>query len=82
MSDAYAFEQPAASAISVNFTAASRQDLPAEQLRVVDRTWIGFVPLSERPLASSDGCSTPAPDLGGLRGVGIDRYRSGRGEGP
>ncbi len=49
-----------------------RQDLPPEQLRVVDRTGICLVPLSEGPLASSDRCATPSSDLRCLRRVGGD----------
>ena len=53
-------------------SAEPRQDLPPEQLRVVDRVRIGLVPLRQRPLAGRDGCATPATDLGRLRWVSTD----------
>ena len=73
MSDAYAFEQRAASTISESFTVVSvGGDLLPEQLRVVDRVRVGLVPLRECPFASRDGGTTTATDLGRLRGVGGD----------
>jgi hypothetical protein len=49
-----------------------RQDVPPEQLRVVDRVRIGLVPLRQRPFAGRDSGATSATDLGCLRGVGGD----------
>jgi hypothetical protein len=46
-----------------------RQDIPLEQLRVVNRAGIGLVPLRQRPPAGRDGGSSRAPDLGSLRWV-------------
>ena len=50
----------------------SRQDLPPEQLRTVDGTRVGLVPLRQRPLAGRNGRATPTPGLGRLSGVGGD----------
>lgn len=49
-----------------------RQAVPPELVRVVDDTGVGLVPFGLRPLAGSDGGTTPAPDLGSLRRVGAD----------
>src|ERR1039458_3602976 len=49
-----------------------RQDVPPEQLRVVDRIGIGPVPLGKRSLTGRDGGTAPATDLWRLCGVGVD----------
>jgi hypothetical protein len=57
-------QQPAASAMSDSFTNPEpRPYLPPDQFRVIDRVGVGPVPFGERPLAGSDGGTTPAVDL-------------------
>src|ERR1019366_3209869 len=50
----------------------ARQNVPPEQVRVVEGAGIDLVPRRKRPLAGCDGRATPSPDLGRLRWVGGD----------